>query len=61
MARSSELDSIVYISIPESITQPIGSFRIDTSILLPVELPGESERFDPAELSWEMLVAGMSR
>jgi len=59
MARSSELDSIVYISIPESITQPIGSFRIDTSILLPVELPGESERFDPAELSWEMIVAGM--
>ena len=36
-------------------------FRIDPSILLPVELPPGEKSLNPAELSWEMIFSGMLR
>ncbi|MCK5673763.1 MAG: tetratricopeptide repeat protein [Spirochaetales bacterium] len=53
------LDRIMYISIPEDSEQEINGFQIDSSILMPVEIPlGESD-WQMQDLSWEMIVAAM--
>nr|MDA3937701.1 tetratricopeptide repeat protein [Spirochaetia bacterium] len=53
------LERIMYISIPEDSEQEINGFRIDSSILMPVEIPiGESD-WQIQDLSWEMIVAAM--
>jgi hypothetical protein len=55
------LASVFFISIPENFSHAVGDFRIDTGILLPVELkPGETE-LDIGSISWEMIVSGMLR
>ncbi len=59
MIQYNPLERIVYISIPEEAARTIGSLTIDTSILLPVELPPDSEAVDLEELSWEMIISGM--
>ncbi len=53
------LDRIMYISIPEDAEQEINGFHIDSSILMPLEIPiGETE-WQMQDLSWEMIVAAM--
>ncbi len=49
--------NIGFIAIPPSLARSIGSFTVDPAVPIPVEL-GQS---DPADLSWEMIVAGMLR
>lgn len=53
------LHNIVYISVPESFTGTVGSVQLDASILLPVETAQGADEWDPEELSWEMIIAGM--
>ena len=53
------LESIIYISVPENFHHHIGDFHIDPSILLPVETSGNVDDWEPDELSWEMIIAGM--
>lgn len=61
MNPANPLDSIYYISIPENFVPSNDSFKIDTSILLPVQkktadAPGD---FNPAEITSEQILAGM--
>jgi tetratricopeptide (TPR) repeat protein len=51
--------NIVFIEIPAAMAKPIGSFSVDPSIPIPVELGQEAA--DLSGLSWEMIVAGMLR
>jgi len=53
------LEHIVYVSIPETFKRTVGTFQIDPSILLPVELPAGVQGLDPQDLSWEMILSGM--
>ncbi len=53
------MDNIIYISIPEDFHHHVGEFHIDPSILLPVETSGTEESWQPDELTWEMILAGM--
>lgn len=53
------LKDIIYISVPESFTGTVGDVTLDTSVLLPVETREGPEHWNPEELSWEMIIAGM--
>ncbi len=57
--KHSKLERIVYVSIPEDSEQDIDGFKIDTSILLPVEIPIDETNWQMQDLSWEMIIAGM--
>lgn len=57
----SPLDKIVFISIPEETAQKIKDFTIDTSILLPVEIPEGEDNWRIQDLSWEMIIAAMMK
>ncbi|HPO01794.1 MAG TPA: tetratricopeptide repeat protein [Treponemataceae bacterium] len=56
---SHPLDSLVFINIPDShdLSGFIAGF--DSSIPLPVQLSAPGEKFDPANLSKEMILAGI--
>ncbi len=57
------LDSVVFINLPEGFSLSKDAMHIDTTIPLPVQLPikdGVVQRdFSPAELSQEMILAGI--
>lgn len=53
------LNRIIFISIPEDSEQNINGFNIDSSILMPVELPPGETDWQIQDLSWEMIVAAM--
>ncbi len=53
------LSQIIYISIPENAEQKIKGFNIDSSILMPVEIPVGETEWQMQDLSWEMIVAAM--
>lgn len=53
------LDKIFFISIPDEFNETIGSFVIDKSKKLPVEIDGNPDEWDPAGLSWEMIISAM--
>lgn len=57
--ESRNLDSIVFISLPEGHTEQIGDFTVDPSILIPVELLPGQNTWDAKDLSWEMIIAAM--
>lgn len=57
--NSDPLENIVYISVPESFTGQVGTVRLDATVLLPVETAGGAESWNPDELTWEMVIAGM--
>lgn len=61
MTRENEdpLKDIIYISVPESFTGTVGDVTLDSSVLLPVETRERAEEWNPEELSWEMIIAGM--
>ncbi len=60
-AGEAALRRLVFIDLPPALAREIGSFRPDPAIPLPVEPGVEPERFDPRDLSWEAIVAGMLR
>jgi len=51
--------NIGFIELPAGMARTIGSFTVDPAVPLPVELGGDAS--EVANLSWEMLVAGMLR
>lgn len=54
------LESVIYIQLPESFTLNGTSFKLDPSIPLPVQnTSSNTEAFDVASLSWEMILAGI--
>jgi tetratricopeptide (TPR) repeat protein len=57
--KSSPLDRIVYISIPEDAAKSIEGFTLDPNILIPVEIPEDREAWSLENLSWEMIVSAM--
>lgn len=61
MSAINSLNSLIFISLPEGFTLPKESFHIDTTIPLPVQLPEgvTAKTFDMANLSWEMILAGI--
>lgn len=59
MASPNPLERIIYITLPEDAQLSLGSFTIDSSIKLPVELPPDTDSMNIQELSWEMIVSGM--
>ncbi len=59
MNKNPILDRIMYISIPEESEQDINGFSIDSSILMPIEIPVGETDWQMQNLSWEMIVAAM--
>jgi Flp pilus assembly protein TadD len=57
--RQDPLANIIYISIPESMEREVGNLKLDPDIMLPVEVQGETDKWDPSELSWEQIIAAM--
>ncbi len=55
------LRRLVFIELPAGQARDIGGFRTDPAIPIPVETGRDAERFDPADLTWEAMVAGMLR
>jgi tetratricopeptide (TPR) repeat protein len=55
------LRRLVFIEMPAVLVREIGNFRPDPSIPIPVETGRDAHRFDPADLTWESIVAGMLR
>ena len=56
-----EKSPVILLAVPPSLKDKIGTFKLDPSILLPVETgPGE-EKLDPAKISLEMILSGMLR
>lgn len=53
------LANIIYISVPENLDRQVGELHIDPQIMLPVEVTEGSNRWDPADLSWEQIIAAM--
>jgi tetratricopeptide (TPR) repeat protein len=53
------LDSLIFISLPESMHKEIGSFALDPTIMLPVETGAVGDDLDLGSLSWEMIISGM--
>lgn len=55
------LENILFISIPENVSEKIGDFEIDSSVMLPVEVAENQDKdnWDSSDLSWEMIVAAM--
>lgn len=55
----SPLDSVVFVSIPEEFTRHLESLPGALPGMLPVDTGGNPSRWNPEELSWEMIVSGM--
>jgi tetratricopeptide (TPR) repeat protein len=55
------LKRLVFIELPAALARPLGSFTPDPAVPLPVETGSGSDRFDPAAITPESLVAGMLR
>lgn len=54
-----KLSGIIFISVPADLQHKIEGIDIDPGRLLPVETGGDADKWDIAELSWEMIIAGM--
>lgn len=59
MGSTRELDSIIFISIPEHFELPAKAFHIDSSIPLPVQKAAGAETFNPEQLTAESIFAGI--
>ena len=58
--NTNPLDSIVFITLPDDYQLPQDALKIDTTIPLPVQTnTSNAESFNPAELTWEMILAGI--
>ncbi len=61
MNSSNPLESVYYISIPENFVSSNSSFKIDTSIKLPVQVKDADSpgNFNPQEITAEQILAGI--
>jgi tetratricopeptide (TPR) repeat protein len=60
--KRSDLSDIVYITIPDSLKQDLGSFTLDPSHPLPVQIPEGSDAIETSEgIKLEMIAAGIIR
>ncbi len=57
--RTYPLQRIVFISIPEGTAEKIKNFPVDTSKLLPVEIPQGEDAWTIQDPSWEMIISAM--
>lgn len=57
--KDNPLESILFISLPEGTERTIEQFTLDSSHLIPVELPPGSTELDLKDLSWEMIISAM--
>ncbi len=58
---SAGIANILFIEMPAALAKDFGGFSPDPAIRIPVETAGSGERFDPATITWEAIVAGMLR
>ena len=54
-----KLAGIVFISLPLNLQEKFGELELEPDRLLPVETGANDEKWNIAELSWEMIVSGM--
>lgn len=60
MNSTNPLESIFFITLPENYSLSENSFKIDTTIPLPVQSPVKNPKdFDINTLTWEMILAGI--
>ncbi len=59
--RSTPLANIVFVSIPEETVENFKDFKLDPSILLPVEVPEGEDNWYINDLSWERIIAAMMK
>ncbi|MBN2509302.1 MAG: tetratricopeptide repeat protein [Spirochaetales bacterium] len=59
--KAASLKNIVFISIPDNLEQKIGSFSIDPTVLLPVEVPDSQKEFELGQLSWEQIATALCK
>ena len=52
-------DSIIFINLTEDMKRDINGFTVDPAVPLPVEKLAGKDKFDPSDLSWEMIIAAM--
>lgn len=58
--KPSALKNLVFISLPPNMERDIGSFHIDSSVEIPVQLPEGKKTIDSSiEISIELIVSGM--
>lgn len=53
------LQGIVFVSLPEGFHHQIGTLTIPPDVMLPVDSRGDGTTWNPGELTWEMVIAGM--
>lgn len=56
---NNSLQDLVFIRLPSSMERDLGTFRIDPSIEIPVQLPEGKDSLETTEISMELLIAGM--
>jgi cytochrome c-type biogenesis protein CcmH/NrfG len=56
---SNQLDTVVFIALPVEMRDLVQSIHIPTGVLLPVETGMDPKHWDPTNLTWEMILAGM--
>ena len=52
-------DSIIFINLTEDMKRDINGFTVDPAVPLPVEKLAGKDKFNPGDLSWEMIIAAM--
>jgi Flp pilus assembly protein TadD len=57
--REKALAGIVFISLPLNLRERFDELGLDPQRLLPVETGADDEKWNIAELTWEMIVSGM--
>ncbi|MGE4454260.1 MAG: tetratricopeptide repeat protein [Sphaerochaeta sp.] len=58
--QQNPLKHCIFISLPSSMERDIGSFHVDSSIKIPVQLPdGKTQIDNSTEISLELIVSGM--
>lgn len=57
--KEKKLDHIVYINLPDGLSQKIDDFKLDPAIPLPIELPLGKKNIEAEEVTIEAIVAAM--
>ena len=58
--NTNPLNSVIFINLPDDYQLPKEALTIDTTIPLPVQTnQADAQNFNPKELTWEMILAGI--
>ncbi len=57
--QAKALAGIVFISLPQGLREKFAELALDPQRLLPVETGADDDKWNIAELTWEMIVSGM--